>query len=132
VYSNCGLKTATISYESKDVNARVKNKTVASERTSLALDSFIYFTNALERVSAVLCGIFLLVIVGVGIYIISDLVRQTNTVEGWFSTMGFMAIGFFGVFALLTIILKYLSVMLNLIFRQQRYLISDIEKVVKK
>ena len=132
VYSNCGLKMSTISYESKDVNARVKNKTVASERTALALDSFIYFTNALERASAIICGIFLLITVGVGFYIISDLIRQTNTVEGWLSTMGFMAIGFFGVFALLTIILKYLSVMLNLIFRQQRYLVSEIEKVVKR
>ena len=82
VYSNCGLKTATISYESKDVNARVKNKTVASERTSLALDSFIYFTNALERVSAVLCGIFLLVIVGVGIYIISEIAALICTDAG--------------------------------------------------
>jgi dolichol-phosphate mannosyltransferase len=50
-------------------------------------------------------------------------------VEGWISTMGFLALGFFGVFALLTIILKYLSVVLNLIFKQQRYLIADIEKV---
>ena len=41
-------------------------------------------------------------------------------------------IGIFGVFALLTIILKYLSVMLNLIFKKQRYLIMDIEKVVKR
>ena len=46
VYSNCGLKMSTLQYDSKDVTARVKNKTVASERTSLALDSFIYFTNS--------------------------------------------------------------------------------------
>ena len=48
------------------------------------------------------------------------------------STMGFLALGFFGVFALLTIILKYLSVLLNLIFRQQRYLVADIEKIVRQ
>lgn len=132
VYSNCGLKMATLNYESKDVNARIKNKTVASERTALALDSFIYFTNAMERVSAILSGLFLLITIAVGFYIVSDLLMQTNTVEGWFSTMGFMAIGFFGVFALLTIILKYLSVLLNLIFKQQRYLVSEIEKVVKR
>ena len=47
-------------------------------------------------------------------------------------SMGFLALGFFGVFALLTIILKYLSVLLNLIFKQQRYLVADIEKVVKR
>ncbi len=131
VYMNCGLNTATICYNSKDVNVRIKNKTVASERTTLALDSFIYFTNALERISAIMCGIFLLLTVGMGIYIAFDIFNGTSTVEGWLSTMSFLAFGFFGVFALLTIILKYLSVLLNLIFRQQRYLVSDIEKVVK-
>ena len=131
VYMNCVLNTSTICYNSKDVNVRIKNKTVASERTTLALDSFIYFTNALERISAIMCGIFLFLTMGMGIYIAFDIFNGTNTVEGWLSTMSFLAFGFFGVFALLTIILKYLSVLLNLIFRQQRYLVSDIEKVVK-
>lgn len=132
VYSNCGLKMSTIHYDSKDVKARVKNKTVASERTSLALDSFIYFTNVLERISMVICGFFLILTVAMGIYIISDFFNAYKPVEGWLSTMGFLALGFFGVFALLTIILKYLSVLLNLIFKQQRYLVADIEKVVKR
>ena len=132
VYSNCGLKMSTIHYDSKDVTARVKNKTVASERTSLALDSFIYFTNVLERISMVICGFFLILTVAMGIYIISDFFNAHKPVEGWLSTMGFLALGFFGVFALLTIILKYLSVLLNLIFKQQRYLVADIEKVVKR
>ena len=132
IYSNCGLKMSTLHYDSKDVTARVKNKTVASERTSLALDSFIYFTNVLERVSMVICGFFLILTVAMGIYIISDFFNAHKPVEGWLSTMGFLALGFFGVFALLTIILKYLSVLLNLIFKQQRYLVADIEKVVKR
>ena len=132
VYSNCGLTMDTIYYESKDRDARVRNKTVASERTSLALDSFIYFTNVLEQISMALCGVFLVVTVGMGIYIIVDFFNTNKPVEGWLSTMSFLALGFFGVFALLTIILKYLSVLLNLIFKQQRYLIADIEKVVKR
>ena len=129
---NCGLKTATLEYESRDRKARVKNKIVTSERTSLALDSFIYFTNVLERVSMILCGVFLVFSVGMGVYLIIDAFNGQKLVEGWLSTMGFLALGFFGVFALLTIILKYLSVILNLIFKQQRYLIADIEKVVKR
>ncbi len=131
VYMNCGLKTATISYESCDVDVRIKNKTVSSERTALAFDSFIYFTNVLERLSAIICGVFLVLTVGMGFYLVGDFFNGDKPVEGWLSTMGFLALGFFGVFALLTIILKYLSVLLNLIFRQQRYLVSDIEKVVK-
>lgn len=131
VYQNCGLSSFTMAYQSKDVNVRVKNKTVRSERATLALDSFIYFTNVLERVSAIICGAFLLVTVCMGIYIFADFFNQSKPVEGWLSTMGFLALGFFGVFALLTIILKYLSVLLNLVFKQQRYLVSEIEKVVK-
>ena len=132
VYMNCGLKSSTIYYDSRDVNVRIKNKTVVAERTSLALDSFIYFTNVLERISAIICGLFLIFTVGMGFYLIGNIFNGTKPVEGWLSTMGFLALGFFGVFALLTIILKYLSVMLNLIFRHQRYLVSDIEKVVKR
>lgn len=131
VYMNCGLKALTFGYESKDVDVRIKNKTVTSERTSLAFDSFIYFTNVLERISAVICAAFLVATLGMGIYLIHDFFSADKPVEGWLSTMGVLCLGFLGVFALLTIILKYLSVLLNLIFKQQRYLISDIEKVVK-
>lgn len=130
LYSNCGLNTALITYS--PINGQAdKKKQSTGERASLALDSFIYFTNALERLSAIISGAFLILTIGMGIYIIKDFVTGVSIVEGWMSTMGFMALGFFGVFALLTIILKYLSVMLNLIFRQQRYLVADIEKVVK-
>jgi dolichol-phosphate mannosyltransferase len=132
VYSNCGLNMSTLYYESRDISVRTKNKTVVSERTTLALDSFIYFTNVLERISMFISCIFLAVTVGMGIYLLVNLFQPSKPVEGWLSTMGFLALGFFGVFALLTIILKYLSVMLNLIFRQQRYLVADIEKVVKR
>ncbi len=132
VYMNCGLKASTIYYDSRDVNVRIKNKTVVAERTSLALDSFIYFTNVLERISAIICGLFLIFTVGMGFYLVLNIFNSTKPVEGWLSTMGFLALGFFGVFALLTIMLKYLSVLLNLIFRHQRYLVSDIEKVVKR
>ena len=131
IYSNCGLRTEIIVYEPQNKERHERKKNPA-ERAHLAFDSFIYFTNALEKISALLSGLFLLVILGTVIYIIKDLFLGERVVEGWISTMGFMALGFFGVFVLLTIILKYLSVMLNLIFRQQRYLISDIEKVGKE
>lgn len=111
---------------------RKKNKGVSPERTALAVDSFIYFTNVLERVSAVISALFLGLTVGMGIYIVLDMFNSRKPVEGWLSTVGFLALGFFGVFTLLTIILKYLSVMLNLIFRQQRYMVADVEKVVNE
>lgn len=130
MYANCGLHTSSISYRTEEKKKKSSN-TGTGERAALALDSFVYFTNALERFSAIICGVFLCISIGMGVYIIKDYVSGITVVEGWLSTMGFLSVGFFGVFALLTIILKYLSVMLNLIFKQQRYLIADIEKVVK-
>lgn len=129
VYANCGLKTANISYKST-ISKKRKNK--FSERGALAFDSFVYFTNVLEKLSAFICGLFLLITIVVGVYIVTDYFSVNKPVAGWVSTMAFMAFGFFGVFALLTIILKYLSVLLNLEFKKQRYLVADIEKVVSK
>ncbi len=130
VYRNCGLKTDMITYKSIGNGKLKREKGRRLERTSLALDSFIYFTNAIERVSLILSGLFLAITLGVAFYIVFDFFSaKSKPIEGWVSTMGFMAFGFMGVFSLLTIILKYLSVMLNLIFKNQRYLIEGIEKI---
>ncbi|MCR4787428.1 MAG: glycosyltransferase [Lachnospiraceae bacterium] len=127
VYANCGLKSTTITYELTGNKSRRTDD--SSMRTSLALDSFIYFTSFLEKLSLTISVVFLAFSLFMGIYIITDYFNVRKPVEGWMSTMGFLSLGFFGVFALLTIVLKYLSVLLNLVFRQQRYLVSDVEKI---
>ncbi len=132
VYGNCGLKTYTISYESQGGTKRHKSKTDRRERTSLAMDSFIYFTDVLERMSLAVSSVFLIFTLGVIVYIISSVFSESKPVEGWLSTMGFLSLGFFGVFSLLTFIMKYLSVMLSLIFKHQRYLIEGVEKISQK
>ncbi len=132
VYVNCGLKTDTVYYESRSSVGRHKSKTDGNERMSLAIDSFIYFTNVLERLSLVVSGAFLLFTLGVAVYIAGSFFSANKPVEGWLSTMGFLSLGFFGVFSLLTFILKYLSVMLSLIFKHQRYLIEGVEKISKQ
>lgn len=130
IYANCGLKMTSVSYVVAEGNsARNKKKEVISKRGALALDSFIYFTNVLEKVSLTISIVFLLTTVLMGTYSIVDYFVESGISEGWASTICFMSLGFFGVFFLLTIIMKYLSVMLNLIFKQSKYLVADIEKV---
>lgn len=129
VYANCGLKTTNITYK-RTVNLKSVAKT--SERMTLAMDSLVYFTNALERLSTILSCLFLLATIAIGVYALVDLAAGHNTADGWLSIMGFLAIGFFGVFVLLTVVLKYLSTLLNLVFKQQRYVVADIEKITPK
>jgi hypothetical protein len=54
-----------------------------------------------------------------------------NTVAGWTTTILFLALSFFGLFAILTMMIKYLSILLGLVFKRQKYVIESIEKYNK-
>ena len=44
-----------------------------------------------------------------------------HPVEGWTTTMFVITVGFSGLFAVLTIVVKYLSLLVDLVFKQQKY-----------
>ena len=52
-------------------------------------------------------------------------------VEGWTTTMLVLTVGFAGLFAVLTVVVKYLSLLVDLNFKKQRYLVESIEKIQK-
>lgn len=131
MYVNCGLKMDTIFYNNTRVERRDSNRQERENRSGLAFDSFIIFTNILEKISMALCVFFLLVMVVVACYVVWSVFSVVRPVEGWMSTIGLIAFGFFGLFLLMTLILKYLSVILNLILKKQRYVISGIDKINK-
>ncbi len=128
LYANCGLKSETIKYK-PDKKILVRKEKETYERFNLAFDSFVYFTNFLERLSTGISAFFLLFSVGSVIYAVWDHFTNGSVIEGWTSTICFLSFGFFGIFVLLTIILKYLSVIVNLIFRRQKYIVESIEKI---
>lgn len=134
VYANCGLKMLSYKYDSVlPLNEkRSKNDLDTAERSVLAADSFLYFTNITEKISGIISVGFLVFSLLMLIYTIADYCIEGHLAEGWTSIMCFVSFGFFGVFLLLTIVLKYLSVLLNLIFRKQKYLIADVEKIAGK
>ncbi len=128
VYVNSGLQSATITYTSTDrENANLHS--IRQSRSTLAFDSFIYFTDLMERVSLTICGVFFAIALIVVIYVVVSLFSDEHLLSGWVSIMGFLSIGFTGLFGLLTIVIKYLSALVDLVFRRQRYLILDIEKI---
>lgn len=128
LYANCGLKVEILRYQG-DKSVKTRQEKPTYERVNLAFDSFVYFTNFLERVSMFISAFFLLFSIGSVAYALWDYLVNGSVIEGWTSIICFLSFGFFGVFVLLTIILKYLSVILNLIFKRQKYLVSSIEKV---
>ena len=128
---NCGLSVAELQYTSMLADGHITKHSNQNERAGLAIDSFIYFTNVMERISLVISAVFLFIAVVVVCYVLWSFFMDEQLESGWVSVMGFLSIGFMGIFGLLTIVLKYLSVIVNLIFRQQRYLIEDVDKISK-
>ena len=131
IYMNCGLSVGKMQYVSTLGAGHLTKHSNRNERTGLAIDSFIYFTNVMERISLAISAVFLFIAVIVICYVLWSFFMDEHLESGWVSVMGFLSIGFMGLFGLLTIVLKYLSVLINLIFRQQRYLIEDVEKISK-
>lgn len=131
MYMNCGLKTDTIVYDNKGMVRRNHNREERGNRSGLAVDTLVIFTDLLEKFSmlvSVVLFVFLLIMFGWIVYSIFSTVRP---VEGWLSLMALMSFGFFMLSVLLTLIFKYLSIILNMSFRRQRYVIEGVEKLTK-
>lgn len=126
VYMNSGLKTERITYDPIAVSGGARRNT---GRFGLGMDTLIYFTNVMEKVSFAISIVFFVIALGIIIYVICSLFMDEHLSSGWVSTMGFLSIGFVGIFTLITIMMRYLSVIVNLIFQQKKYLIEDIEKI---
>lgn len=97
-------------------------------RLALAADSLALYTDAGYRISAGLTAAMFAVAVLELLYTVFVFLTG-HPVEGWTTTMFVLTFGFAGVFAVLTIVVKYLSLLLNLVFRKQNYLVESIEKV---
>ena len=127
VYANCGLKQTFIQYK---VSPSSQGKSTIKDRRELAIDSLLLFTDIGYRIPISMATIMLLFSVFVAIYSIFIFVNG-NPVAGWTTTMLFLSFSFFGLFSLLTILIKYTQLLLNLQFTKQDYIIEGIEKDTK-
>lgn len=128
VYANCGLKTANIRYRVTSVQAAKNDRTEHKYRTELAVNSLILFTELGYQFAVTMTVLMMLVAVAVAVY--SAVVYLFSTpVAGWTTTIFFMSFAFFGLFGILTIIIKYLQILVDLVFRRKKYSFESIEKM---
>lgn len=127
VYANSGLKTDTLFFDGKQTALEIDKRTRQSQWET-AIDALIMYTNLAYRCATVFSFIMMAVVVGSGLYAIF-VYCSGRPVAGWTTTMLFLSGGFFGLFALLTILIKYASIILKLIFNRQEYMIESIEKL---
>lgn len=128
MYANCGLKLFSLRYE---INQSYLNGKVDFEtRKTLAVDSLIIFTDIASRFTTFMSCLMLAVISFVALYACVIFVLGTP-IEGWVTTMLFMSLCFFGTFLIMAIMVKYLSLLMNLTFSKQKYNFESIEKITK-
>jgi len=130
VYLNCGLKHAKIKYDSKNIKKHNISKEVNNTRKEVAIDSIILFTDVAYKFAISMVGLMMLFLIGTIVYTIVIYFSQ-SPIEGWTTTMILLSFAFFGLFSILTIMIKYLSILVDLIFKKKSYLIESIEKITK-
>jgi len=124
LYANCGLKSDYINYKPENKIA----KQMLKSPHDTALTSLILFTNVAYKLTLAVTIIMMLATLGAIIYVIA-IYLLGNPVEGYTTMMLFMAGVFFALFAVLSVIIKYLSVIAGLIFNKQRYVVESVEKI---
>ena len=123
-YASCGLKSTELEFSS----TKGKQMTKSEHPTELALDSLILYTNFGYRFSLGFSLLMLFSTIAMLLYtVVTYLIG--NPINGWTTTMFAMTIGLTGVFAILTMILKYLSLILKMLFQKQSYLVESITKI---
>ncbi len=128
IQASCGLKIKTYKYKViKKENVKIDSN-LHKEREKNAIDSLILFTNLAYKITLGLSFVMIFIVLIVGLYTVYIFINK-QPIEGWTTTMLFLSFGFFGIFVILTIIIKYLTLIMNLIFKKSNYLIESIEKV---
>lgn len=120
-YAACGLKIEELEYDGKQTST-------TNNRWDLAMDSLILYTDFGYKFSL---GLSLLMLFGTIFMLVytACVYFVGNPVNGWTTTMLALTAGLTGLFAIMTIMLKYMTLILKLIFQKQSYLIEGIEKM---
>lgn len=129
-YASSGLPVAEVTY--LPITNIEKSKDVSREkyRRKLAVDSLILFTDVAYVFATRLTFLMMAITVLVAMYAIFTFCGN-NPVPGWTTNILFLSFGFFSMFAIMTILIKYLSLIVELNFKKEKYVIESIEKVKK-
>ncbi len=128
VYANCGLKVDYINYTGKAKKYSKFSKKQKQNRRTTALDIMILYTNIAYKLSLIMTLIMMISTLIAAIYTVTVFVLG-QPISGYTTTMLVIAGCFFGVFAILAIVLKYLSLIVELMFKKQHYVVESIEKI---
>ncbi len=130
VYANSGLKADVIKYAPKKGTVQRKDQKEREYKLGLAIDSLILFTEVGYRFAIVMTCVMMLMSVFMAVYSIV-VYAASNPVSGWTTIILIISVTSLGMFGILTIIIKYLQLMIHLMFKRKQYSFESIEKLTK-
>ena len=132
VYSYSGLKADNLLYQPKISNdiTYKPSKLEKRNKVELGMDTLLLFTNVGYKISMTMSVIMLIMMLAVIIYTFIAY-AVSSPVAGWTSSILFLSVAFSGVFVILSIVIKYLQLLLELVFKRQQYSFESIEKLTK-
>jgi len=127
LYAICNLSMAYVTYENCKV---VKKRSILSqkERLNTIIDAVLLFTSFAFKISSFFAIAMSFFMLAAGIYV-AVVYFQTKPVAGWAPLMGLVSAGFFGIFITFSIIIKYLDLLLKMVFKRQNYLVASVAKL---
>jgi len=127
-YASSGLNIKALTYE-PIISERVSNSDTFRLRKETAFDSLVIFTDFAYKVSLTLTIMLLALTISGIIYTLVQYFGIHKPLEGWTTLMLMVSGGLSGVFMILAFILKYLSVIIELVLKKQKYLVQAVEKI---
>lgn len=131
VYMNSGLKMDTLQYQVAESGELLHpDYQIKQYRNNLALETLLLFTDVGYYFSKFMSGIMLFASLFMIVYTIAVYV-MSKPIEGWTTIVLFLAVGFLGIFMMMTVIIKYLQILLELNFKRTTYSFESVEKITK-
>lgn len=130
IYAGSGLKTDNLKYEVKAMRQDKADPRENRYRASLAVDTLILFTELGYRFAFWMTSAMMLISVFMIFYTLI-VYFIGHPIEGWTTTVMFLSVAFLGLFGILTIIVKYLQIIVDMVFKRKHYNYESIEKLTK-
>jgi glycosyltransferase involved in cell wall biosynthesis len=111
-----------------DLDRKIKSSAGFSEKVKMASDILFSFTDIGYKINMYMTILFLAISIFIGSYSIYQFLFNEKVVAGWTTIMLFISFSFSGVFVVLSIIIKYFSIVIKEIRTMPQYTIESIDK----
>lgn len=129
VYFNCGLKATSIVFETQKEKQKEINTGTTLQNIDFAADNLLFFTNIGWKISSCMAAIMVAFSMFIGVYTVVTWIAKEDVISGWTTIMLFLAVAFSGLFILITILIKYLSLVLFINTNKQDYVFESVDKI---